>query len=130
MCIGEVNNIRIDGNFAASVPIEMLDENTVTISYQMLGLRPATTDDDPDQKHDWRTYTITERSFTVTGRLIQVVNPTLSKTHTNIPFYLFQSSVLIALTASIYRRLTAPHLKAVPKIATSQAYPYREASGK
>jgi len=47
MCIGEVNNIRIDGNFAASVPIEMLDENTVTISYQMLGLRPATTDDDP-----------------------------------------------------------------------------------
>jgi hypothetical protein len=130
ICIGEVNNIQIDGNFAASVPIEMLDEDTVTISCQMLGLCPATTGDDPEQKHDWRTYTITERSFMAPGHLIQVVNSTLSKTHTNILFYLFQSSVLIALTASIYQGLTTPHLKAVPKTATSQVYPYREASGK
>jgi len=88
ICIGEVNDIKIDGDFADSVPIEMLDEDTVTVSYQMLG-------------------TIEERSFTVPGRFIQVVNPTLSKTHTNIPFY----------------------LKSVPKIAPRREYPYREASG-
>lgn len=129
ICIGEVNEIKIDGEFVDSVPVEMLDEETVTISYQMLGLRPATSDDDPNQKHDWRTYTIKERSFTVHGHLIQVVNPSLSTTHTNIPFYLFQSSVLVALTASIFQGLMTPHLKTVPKIAPSQEYPYREASG-
>ena len=129
ICIGKVNDIKIDGDPAASVPVHMLDKDTVTISYQMLGLRPATSDDDPDQNHDWRTYTTQERSFTVPGRLIQVVNPTLSVTHTDIPFYLFQSSVLVALTASIFQGLAIPHLKSVPKIAPSQEYPYREASG-
>jgi len=72
----------------------MLDEDTVTISYQMLG-------------------TTQEHSFMVPGRLIQVVNPTLSVTHTDIPFFLFQSSIL----------------KSVPKIAPNQEYPYREVSG-
>ena len=129
ICIGEVNDIKIDGDFADSVPVEMLDEDRVKISYQMLGLRPATSDDDPDQKHDWRTYTIKERSFTVPGRLIQVVNPSLSKTHTNIPFYLFQSSVLVALTASIFQGLTKSHLKSVPKVTPHREYPYCEASG-
>jgi hypothetical protein len=79
----------------------MLDEDTITISYQMLSLCPATSDDDPDQNHDWRTYTTQEHSFMVPGCLIQVVNPTLSVTHTDIPFYLFQSSVIVVLTMSI-----------------------------
>jgi len=52
ICIGEVNDIKIDGEFTDSVPVEMLDKDTVIISYQMLGLHPATSDDDPDQKND------------------------------------------------------------------------------
>jgi hypothetical protein len=128
ICIGEVNDINIDGNPAAFVPVEMLNEETVTISYQMLGVCPATSDDDPSQKHDWRMYTIHERSFTVPGHLIQVVNPAISVTHRNSPFYLFQSSVLVALTASIFRGLMTSHLKNVPKIMPSQEYPYRETS--
>jgi len=129
ICIGEVNDIKIDGDSVAFVPVNMLDEDTVTISYQMLGLRPATSHDDPDQNHDWRTYTTQEHSFMVSGRLIQVMNPTLSVTHTDIPFFLFQSSILVALTASIFRSLTISHLKSVPKIAPNQEYPYREVSG-
>lgn len=130
ICLGEVNEIKIDGDLEDFVPVEMLGEDTVTISYQMLGLRPATSDDDPDLKNDWRTYTIEERSFMVPGRLIQVVNPTISSTHiVDMPFYLFQSSMLVALTASIFQGLTTPHLKDVPKISPSQEYPYREASG-
>ncbi|KAF8802080.1 hypothetical protein BYT27DRAFT_7226487 [Phlegmacium glaucopus] len=104
-----VNDIKIDGNSVLFVPIEMLNEDTITISYQMLSVRPATLDDDPSQKNDWRTYTIQERSFTVPGRLIQVMNPTISMTHINIPSYLFQSSVLIM---------------------PSQEFPYCEASGR
>lgn len=40
ICLGEVNDIQIDNDFVDSVPVEMLDEDKVTFSYQMLG-RPA-----------------------------------------------------------------------------------------
>jgi hypothetical protein len=46
-----------------------------------------------------------------------------------MPFYLFQSTVLVALTASVFQSLTISDLKNVPKLAASKEYPYREASG-
>jgi hypothetical protein len=54
----------------------MLPEKIVSVSYQLLGLRPATSLNDADMNHDWRSYTIPERSFTVPGRLVQAINPT------------------------------------------------------
>ena len=107
----------------------MLPKETVTVSYQVLGLRPTTLADDPDGRHDWRTYTMSEQSFTVPGRLIQSVNPTTSKTHLSIPFYLLQSTVLVALTASLFQSLTISDLKTVPKLAPTKEYPYRQGSG-
>jgi hypothetical protein len=129
LCLGEVNGLQIDGRSVDEVSFEMLPEETVTVSYQILGLRPATLADDPDGRHDWRTYMMPERSFTVPGRLIQSVNPTTSKTHLSIPFYLFQSTVLVALTASLFQNLTVSNLKTVPKLALSNEYPYRQGSG-
>ena len=130
LCLGEVNGLRVDGRPVDDVSFEMLPEETVTVSYQMLGLRPATLADDPDGHHDWRTYTTDERSFTVPGRLIQSINPTISKTHLSIPFYPLQSTVLVALTASLFQRLTVSDLKTVPKLAPTKEYPYRQGSGK
>jgi hypothetical protein len=130
LCVGEVNGLKIDGQSADYISHDMLPEDTVTVSYQMLGLRPATLDDDTEGKHDWRTYAMEEQSFMVPGRLIQPVNPSLSAIHTQIPFYLFQSPVLIALAASIFQGLMLSHLKSVPKMAPTIVYPYREASGK
>ena len=98
LCLGEVNGLRMDGKPVDYISFEMLPEDTATVSYQMLGLRPATLVDDPDGRHDWRTYMTAEQSFSVPGRLIQSVNPTTSKTHLSIPFYLLQSTVLVALT--------------------------------
>lgn len=60
----------------------MLEEETVIISYQMLGLRLATSNDDPEVKHDWRTYAMDEKTHTVLGCLIQPINPAVSKTQT------------------------------------------------
>jgi hypothetical protein len=130
LCLGEVNGLQIDGRPVDEVSFEMLAEETVTVSYQMLGLRPATLADDPDGQHDWRTYMIAERSFTVPGRLIQSVNPTTSKSHLSIPFYLLQSTVLVALTASLFQGLTVSNLKTVPNLAPTTEYPYRQGSGK
>ena len=129
LCLGEVNGLQIDGRPVDEVSFEMLPEETVTVSYQMLGLRPATLADDPNGQHDWRTYMMTERSFTVPGRLIQSVNPTTSKTHLSIPFYLLQSTVLVALMASLFQGLTVSNLKTVPKLALTTEYPYCQGSG-
>jgi hypothetical protein len=130
LCLGEVNGLQIDGCPVNEVQFEMLAEETVTVSYQMLGLKPATLADDPDGQHDWRTYMIAERSFTVPGCLIQSINPTTSKIHLGIPFYLLQSTVLVALTASLFQGLTVSNLKTVPKLAPTTEYPYHQGSGK
>jgi len=129
LCIGEVNGLRVDGESVDFVSFHALMEDTVSVSYQMSGLRTTTTEDDPDGRHDWRTCKIQERTFTVPGCLIQAVNPSISKTHTSMPFYLFQSTDLVALTASLFRSLNVSQLKSVPKIAPSKEYPYRERSG-
>ena len=130
LCLGEVNGLRVDGRAVDDISFEILSEETVVVSYQMLGLRPATLADDPEGQHDWRTYTISEQSFSVPGCLIQSVNPTTSKTHLSIPFYLVQSTVLVALTASLFQSLTVSNLKSVPKLAPTKEYPYRQSSGK
>ena len=108
----------------------MLAEETVTVSYQMLGLQPATLADDPNGQHDWRTYMMAEQSFMVPGHVIQSVNPTILKTHLTIPFYLLQSTVLDALTASLFQGLSMSNLKTVPKIVPTTEYPYHQGSGK
>jgi hypothetical protein len=113
LSIGEVTGIKVNGQSAAYVNLDMLGDDTVTVSYQLLGLRSATNDDDPDHKHDWRMHPIKEHSFTVPGRLIQPVNPTVSKT-TGLPFYLLESAVLVALTASLFQSLAVSDLKRVP----------------
>jgi hypothetical protein len=133
LCLGEINSLKVDNRPVTYLSLDMLAEETVTISYQILGLRPATEDDDPEKIHDWRTYRrMDECSFTVPGRLVQPVNPLISKSHlpSQIPWFLFQSTVLVALAASLSEQLTASHLTNVPKIVASKEYPYREASGK
>ena len=130
LCIGEINGLRIDGQPVDCISFEMLTEETVKVSYQMLGLRPATLADDPEGRNDWRTYMTDERSFTVPERLVQSLNPTTSKSvPLSMPFYLLQSTVLVAITASIFQSLTISDLKSVPKLVASKEYPYREASG-
>jgi hypothetical protein len=107
----------------------MLGEGTVTVSYQMLRLHPATSDDGPENRHEWRTYRIDEQTFTVPGSLIQPISPMTSKSHTGLPFYLLESAVLMALTASLFQSLTVSYLKHIPKLSSSKEYPYCKASG-
>jgi hypothetical protein len=129
LCLGEVNDIKIDGESAEHVGLDILVEDTVRVSYQVLGLIPTTSDDGAEPKHDWRSCAIPERSFTVPGRFVQSINPDISTRNPGKPFYLLESSVLIALSATLFERLSAPELKLLPKITASREVPYREASG-
>src|SRR5271168_704608 len=47
-----------------------------------------------------------------------------------LPFYLLESAVLVALSASLFQSLTISYLRRVPKFSPSKEYPYREASGR
>lgn len=128
LCIGEVNSIKFDGQSVPYLNLDTLSEETVTVSYQIVGLRPATINDDPEHVHDWRTHHMAnEHSFTVSGQLIQPINPTTSTVETG--WYLFQSTVLVTLAASIFQQLTASNLKSIPKLIPSDEYPYRDVSG-
>jgi hypothetical protein len=129
LCIGEVNALKVDGKAAEYVPHEMLPEKVVTVSYQLLGLRPTTTLDDADMNHDWRSYTIPEHSFTVPGRLVQAINPSMSTQNLNKPYYLLKSSFVVALTANLMGTLSVSDRKGIQKITPSNSFPYREASG-
>jgi len=129
LCIREVSGLQIDGQPFDYVSFKMLAEETIRVSYQMLGLQPATLGNDSEGRNDWRTYTMNEHSYTVPGRLVQSINPMTSKIPLTMPFYLLQSTVLVTLTASLFQSLTVSDLKSVPKFMPSKEYPYREASG-
>ena len=130
LCIGEVNGMKVDNRTVDYIPLELLPEGLVVVSYQLLGLRPATSVDDPLMKHDWRTYTMEEHTFTVPGRLIQPVNPSVSFQDAHKPCYLLESTVLVVLTASLFEYLSVSDMKGIPKLASSNVFPYREASGR
>jgi hypothetical protein len=132
LCIGTVNSLRIDGKPATSISLDLLQEDTVSISYQLLGLRPATSEDVGEQTkyHDWRSYAISEHTFTVPGRLIQSINPEISMSTTQHPYFLLESTVLVAVTASLLQSIAASDLKLAPKLVPSTEFPYREVGGK
>lgn len=129
LCIGEVNSLRVDGQPVDYVSHSVLCENITTVSYQLLGLRPATMDDDSEKKHDWRSYSMHEHSFTVPGRLVRAVNPDISTKEMGKPFYLLDSNFLVALVASLSEFLSVLDFKGVPKLVPTNEFPYQEVSG-
>lgn len=132
LCVGEVNGLRVDGKAVEYVNFDTLAEETVTVSYQLLGLRPATTDEDPSLANNWRTYQMPkEKSFTVPGAIVTPINPDISTTHTSLPWYLLESKVLVSLAASLSQSalLSPSTAKKIPVIARGNSFPYLEQSG-
>ena len=105
---------------AEYIPYELLPEKVITVSYQLLGLRPATTIDDTDMQHGWRSYAIPERSFTVPGRLVQTINPTIPTQILSQPYYSLESSFLVALLDGLPIRLRSERN---PETTTHQFFP-------
>lgn len=132
LCIGEVNGLKDDGQSVDFIEHSQLAESTVMVSYQLLGLRPTDSLDNPTMKMDWRMYqTPSELSFTVPGRLIQPINPKTSEPQSvgKKLFYLLESRVLVVLAASIFQSLTVSEFKSVPNTPVKPEYPYCERLG-
>ena len=131
LCVGKIMSMRNDGKLTDILDIDLLMESTISVTYQLLGLRPMNSDEDPTLKLDWRTYNIKEKNFTVPGCLIQPMNAEMSKLRslTDPIFYLLDSQFLVALSASIFEALGTSDIKSIPKIGLRDEYPYCEHLG-
>ncbi|GLB44010.1 putative zinc finger [Lyophyllum shimeji] len=131
LCVGEVNNLRLDSQPVDQVPLDVLHEPTVTVSFQLLGFRPTTSDDDPTLRLDWRSFILpTEQTFSVPGRLVQPIDPTFSTANLFNTFYMMESSTMIAIAATLLGGLKPNDLPKLPTVQRTKDFPYRELSGK
>jgi hypothetical protein len=129
LCIGEVNDITVDSQHTDHIGVEYLTELSVFVSYQMLYVIPAGIEDDPDFKHDWRWSGKHGSSHRVAGCLVQPINPSLSTRELGNPFYLFESSVLMAVSATIFERVRSGNGTVLPEVRRSDKFPYHEETG-
>ncbi|KAF8066505.1 hypothetical protein FPV67DRAFT_1652976 [Lyophyllum atratum] len=130
LCIGEVNGLKIDTQNVSHIPLDVLNESTVSVSYQVLGFRPATSTDDPSLNHDWRSYKFSDKhTFTVPGCLIEAIDPTYVTKELFHSFYLMESGTMVALTSSLLEKFKRSDRSNIPTLQRTKEFPYRERSG-
>ena len=134
-CIGEIIDISIHSASTDQFSLDFLHDDSVIITVQMLYLVPASVEDDPTGKHDWRWSGQLGPSFKVPGILVEAVNPSASTLSAGISFYLFESRLLLSVGATILERLAdgarrvgESNVKA-SMVKMTDRFPYREATG-
>ncbi|KAH8995049.1 hypothetical protein EDB86DRAFT_2804872 [Lactarius hatsudake] len=130
LCVGEVIGIHIGTNAVDHVSLDILLEDSVKVTYQAYSLVCTTPDDDSTHVNDWRTRELLPMKFKVLGFLIQPINPILVTPPSHMPYYLFDTATLLALTSSLRDRMTKHYVKLMPRTSQTHRYPYRETSGK
>ena len=130
LCIGEVNDITYNSEHTDRLPVSLLSESTVSISFQVLFIIPTTTEDDPDLKNDWRWSRRRGTSHKVPGRLVEPLNPDLSMRTPHEPCYLFDSGSLSAVGSLLLGRLKREDVRLTPQLERTADFPYREINGK
>lgn len=129
VCVGEVIEIVLESKSYDTISLDQLTEPTTFIQFQMLYLVPASHEDDPQLKNDWRWLYQRGASHRVPGRLIEPLNPDISTRKDGRPFYLFDSQTLQAIGSLLLERLTPNDGKLIPQTPISMNFPYREANG-
>ena len=129
LCIAEVNGLFLDGKLVEDIPVSILPEKISQVSYQGLHVIPATFSDVPDGKSDWRSSSLFALSAKVPGALVQPINPGVA---THIPgnsFFVFETSVLMAIAVNLRDRVVRGHHRAIPHVKVSDFFPYQELDG-
>ena len=129
LCIAEVNGLFLDSRSVKDIPISILSEKISQVSYQALRLIPATLSDVSDGKSDWQSLSLFTLLAKVSGALVQPMNPSVA---THIPgnsFFIFETSVLMAITVNLQDRVIRSHHRAIPHVKVSDFFPYREHDG-
>jgi len=129
LCIAEVNSLFLDGKSVEDIPVSILPEKISQVSYQGLCLIPATFADIPDGKYDWRSSSLFTLSAKVPGALIQPVNPGIASHIPGNLFFVFETSVLMAIAVNLRDHVVCSHHRAILLIKVSDCFPYQELDG-
>ena len=129
VCIGEVNDIMSNSKHVNQIHVDRLLEPTSFIGFQLLDLVPATINDDPSLKHDWKWSFQRGSSYRVPGQLVEPIDPGISLKELGKPFYLFESSTLRTIGAVLLERITRDDAPHVPVVQRSLRFPYCELNG-
>jgi len=130
LCIAEVTGLVLDSHSVNDIPLSVLLEKIAQVSYQGVHLVPASYTDDPDGENDWRSTTHFALSNKVPGALVKPINPGIASHLTCESFFLFQSSVLMAIASNLRDQIERGYRKAIPHVKLSDEFPYREQQGR
>ncbi|KAK0452006.1 uncharacterized protein EV420DRAFT_702556 [Desarmillaria tabescens] len=121
LAVAEVVDIHLNLDSLEKLPLDLLKEDTSTVTYQIVDLIPTTQDDDPSLKSDWHSTSHLQPTIcTVPGHLIQPINPILS-TAKEKPFYLFSSDVLMTSASSLIGQIHTGDIKRIPTVCNEHA---------
>ncbi|KDR66758.1 hypothetical protein GALMADRAFT_1359327 [Galerina marginata CBS 339.88] len=130
LCVGEVIDLVFDSKSYEQLSVNLLSEPSAFVQFQILYLIPASIEDDPELKNDWRWSTKRGSSYRVPGRLVEPLNPDISTRTAGRPVYLFDSQTLRAIGSLLLERVTREDGKNIPEEERSPCFPYREENGK
>jgi hypothetical protein len=128
LCIAEVNGLFLDCQPVEDIPFSVLSEKIAQVSYQALRLIPASRFDDPDGANNWRTSNLFLLSAKVPGALVQPINPAVASHNPCGLFFLFESSVLMAIAVNLQDHICG-YRKSIPHVIKSDNFPYQEEYG-
>ena len=130
LCIAEVTGLFLDARSVDDIPLSMLPEKIAQVSYQAVRLVPVSYTDDPKGENDWRSTNLFALSNKVPGTLIQPINPTIASHISCDSFFLFQTSILMAIASNLRDHIDRGYCKAIPHVKLSEEFPYREQQGR
>lgn len=129
LAFGEVLDIVYQQKHHESLPILKLTDPTSTITFQLLCLRPTTTND-TSSDHDWVWSLERGSSFSIPARMVQPIDPDISVHTAGEPTYIFESPVLRSLGASLLEAFDTEDGSFIPDVEPSQKFPYKEGGGR
>ncbi|KAJ7800018.1 hypothetical protein B0H13DRAFT_1673161, partial [Mycena leptocephala] len=115
LAVGSVTGLSLGSQSLDEINLPLLADASAEVSFQIIRLVRATTDDDPAERHDWRwSREMDGPILRVPGCLVQPLNPTLSS-RGDKPTYLFESSELLIVAATIHEHF-------LPRVQTPRTY--------
>jgi hypothetical protein len=126
LCIAKVNGLFHNSLPVDDIPIAVLSEKIIQVSYQALRLVPASTTDDPNGIYNWRSSHLFSLSAKVPEALVQPINPTIASHIPCNSFFLFETSSLMAIASNLRDHVIHGHRKAIPHVKALDIFPYQE----
>ncbi|KZT31395.1 hypothetical protein SISSUDRAFT_1067790 [Sistotremastrum suecicum HHB10207 ss-3] len=126
LAVGHVTSIKKGQARLESIDLELLRENSVSVTIQILQIKPDERSN-ATSRTDWSWTSQFEQSITTPGRFVQPINP--PTTNVFPPTYLFRSDELRATAALIHDNLAPGDIKQLPKVKQTETFPYRSSEG-